>query len=220
MPVTGSYQLNASGAGTITLNSSQGTLQLSLLAPSFLSTTATYILYGTPEPPLPTSAYLQSSSLVASVGGIISGNGMLNQSAAPNGSYPAPFGFGNLSGSFDASLQGGSINAAAAPSSLAGAAQFTFTVNNTVTSQGTLAANGNTFDYTGLAGTHTTFDPTTGRSVMTLPTASAGAAPAQSFALYQFNGVNGFNGPQSFYFLSLAPREAVGNVIAGRGDQQ
>ncbi len=214
VPVTGTYQLNASGAGTVTLNSAQGTLQFSLLAPSFLSTTSTYISYGLPMAPLPVGAYLQSSSLVANVGGLISGTGALHQSLAPGNSYPPPSKFSNLTGTFNADFKGGALNASGTPSSIAGASRFAFTYNNTVTSQGTLAANGTTFDYTGLSGTYTTFDPTVGRSVMTLPTASAGGAPPESFAVYQFNNGN------SIYFLSLTPRQAAGNVLAGRGDQQ
>ena len=216
LPITGTYQYNASGVGTITLNSAQGTLRFSLLTPPSLSTTATSILYGLNSPaPLPPSAYLSGASLVASAGGLIAGNGTIQQVMTPAYSYPTEEIEPTLNGSFRTVFSGGALNASGQATSLAGASQFTFPVSytavNPVTSLGTLAASGTTFDYSSLAGTYARFDTTTGRTTMTLPVAAG--APPEPFALYQFNNGN------SFYFLSLTPCQAAGHVIAGRGDQ-
>ncbi len=212
LPVTGTYQLNASGTGNIYLTSSQGNYQFSLLSPNTLSTSLTPIITGIPYPPYPTSTYLPGATLTATAGQVLSAGGTLQQILPPNASFSNVYILPTLNATFHATFQG----VAEQPKGLvplSGASQFVFDSSGNVTSRGTTAANAITFDYPGLTGTYTPFDSTTGRATMTLPSAVPGGAPAESFALYQLND------GASFFFISLMPQQQTG-AIAGRGDQQ
>ncbi len=208
VPVTGTYQFSAYGNGTINLATAQGTLQLAVQGIPLFGPTLVQIMTGL-DYANPASTFLNQGVVATTAGGLASVTGTLLQTDYPqansgySGGTPV---LPMLNGTFPASLTGeqSSTNVA-----LAGALQFQFTSSGTVTSRGTIAGDATTFDFSGLTGKYTQFDPTTGRTTFTLTNPTQPSAAPQSYAAYQVAGGN------AFFFVSTSPRADVG-LLAGK----
>ncbi len=197
--VTGTYQLNAYGSGTLNLVYSQGTLQLNLQATPLFS--ATLQSFPFPQAPL----VLNNGVLSTNAGGLASANGTLQQiGSTATASTILP----RLGSGFFASLTG---ELPYSTTAFSAATQFRFNPDGTLTSDGTVAGNGTSYDYAGLAGTYTPFDAITGRSVLTLINPAQPSAQ-ERFAVYQLRGGT------TLYLISTTP-EYTGGLVAGRADQ-
>jgi hypothetical protein len=188
LPVTGKYQLDNTGKGTITLATSQGTVSFAIFVP--IAQTLTNVALGT---------------LVTSAGGLVTGSGtFVSQSGLIQNPSPVNPGFASyLNRGYHFRLTG---ETSPVPFYIAGAGQFTFTAAGRVTSAGQLTANGASIPFTGLNGTYTPVDGTTGRTTMTI---AIPGQPSTKFAVYETS-------EQTFYFMSLAPHTANA-LFAGTG---
>ena len=221
VPVQGTYRFNVDGSGVLNLTAAQGTFQLPFSAPYNLATAPAPAFNGRPNPsptdPLDASAYLNAVNIAATVGSGVAVKGTLKQTLIPGGYLygPGPLQvISPLNGIYNTTLAGGTRTASGAPVFVSGNSTFTFNPSGAVTDQGTLSLNGIAFTYPELTGTYQNFDPVTGRATMTIPNGSAGAPPPESFAVYSLDQ------GQTFYFLSLTPREQSANVISGQGKHQ
>jgi len=211
LPVTGTYQVNAYGNGTVNLVTSSGTLQLQVQGLPLFSSTLVLIDNGQLQVnPVPT--YLTGGVFSTNAAGLVSATGTLIQTRLPLPPnffrvYKIPPFLPMLNGTYAASLtgeQGGSGMA------LGGALQVAFTNAGTVMSTGTIAGNGTSFSYAGLTGSYPQFDVTTGRTTSTLTDPTQPYAAAQMYSVYQL--------PQGgFYFLSISPRSQVGLLVGTAG---
>ncbi len=188
LPVTGTYQLDMTGKGSIALRSSQGIASFTLFVP-------------VPQ----TTSNVASATVVSSLGGLITGSGKLtSQSGTIQSPAPVNPGFGpSLNGIYQFTGDGEFFPQTF---SLAAAGQFTFNAQGGLTSAGKLLVHGVPLDYSGVGGTYTSIDATTGRATMTL---SISGQPASPYAIYELS-------EQSFYFMSLSPH-AAGFLLEGTG---
>lgn len=207
LPLTGNYQINAFGAGTINLVTSIGTLPVQLQSNPLFSTSLVQVVSGLSYAPA-VSEYIESGTIASNAGGLVSTNGTLLQLQFPSNAFTgvsSPQISSTLNSSFPASVTGEQSGSDVA---LAGTVQFQLTTGGAVTSRGTLAGNGTSFSYAGLTGTYTQFDQTTGRATLTLTDPSQPSATAQQYAIYQLPSSTGF------FFMTTNPRSSLG-LLAG-----
>ena len=189
LAVTGTYRLNGTGQGTVTLQTAQGTLQFAVNVPT-----------------AQTLSNIVSGNLAAVPGSLVGGGGTLvNQSGLIQSLAPVDPGFAPyLSDAYASTLAGEN---SPAPVALGGAAQFAFTPTGSVVAAGSFTIDGAPVDFAGLEGTYSSVDPRTGRAVMSF---GAPGQAALSFVLYETS-------QQSFNFLSLGAHSGA-PLIAGTAE--
>ena len=216
--VTGTYQVNAYGIGVVNLATSLGTLQFTLASqPLTASVTQTESASGGSGAFGVTFPIVEGGTIATTAGGLASASGTFVQAGVPDIELPG-FGFqlpyaqrnqpATLDGSFYVNLAGQAESGAA----LTGAARFRFAAAGTVTADVTTAGNGTLTSLPGWTGTYTPFDPTTGRSVLTLTDPSQLNAPKQMFSVYETQQ------GATLYLVSIASGQATG-LLSGRADQ-
>ncbi len=216
LPATGTYQLNAYGVGSLTLNTAAGSFPFSLATKQLFSG-----VFGPSSPGssqnLPATPSISSALLSTNAGGLLSASGplILNSGIEPNGNHP-PFSEvkQSISGTYVAGFSGFQGSSA---TPISGAGQFTFTTGGSVTETSTLSANGGSFSTGTLTGTYTPFD-VNGRSTLTLSNGPGSSAPSQMFAVYQLGAIPQSSNAPAFFFVSITPRSQDG-LLSGRGDQ-
>ena len=218
VPVTGTYQLNAYGLGTVNLVSSQGIFQFSLDGPQLFPSVSEE--YGSVLPnTVPEVNTLSNAVLTTTAEGLASASGTLVQIDAPApASYncsPQPAGclspsgvHATLNNGFFAELTG-DLPFTGVPFS--SSAQFVFSPKGTLTSSAAIAANSAFSRYAGWTGTYTPFDATTGRSVLTLTNPSQ-PEETEVFAVYQL--------PYDSTLYLVSTTSAPGGLVVGRANPQ
>lgn len=157
LSLTGTYRLNAAGQGTATLNTSQGTISLSLFVP--VNQTLTNIT---------------SATVMASAGSLVTGSGMLMSQSSVNPAF-AP----TLNTGVQAALMG---QTGPNHTPIAGSTQFTFLTSSTVTASGQLAVGGGPVPFSGLQGIYSPLDSTTGRTTLSF---AIPGQPSMTYVAYK-----------------------------------